>query len=129
MASVINAKSGSTFSNKIETVEVTWDVAVDAGTAGALTLFTALQDLVIHRVTAKVVTAGAGATGTYEVGIAGATAGLMAQTAVASMSLGAVIDSKIGGFKLASGVAIIQTIATATQTAGKIRYLIEYSKF
>lgn len=129
MASVINAKSGSTFSNTIETVEVTYDFAVDGGATGALTLFTAAQDLVIHRVTAKVVAAVVGTSSTVEVGISGSTAIYMAQTAEAAMGAGVVVDSKKGSVKLASGAAMIQTIGTAALTAGKVRYMIEFSKF
>lgn len=129
MASVVNAKSGSTFTNKIESIEVTYDFAVDGGATGALTLFTAAQDLVIHRVTAKVVAAVVGTSSTVEVGISGGTAIYMAQTAEASMGAGVVVDSKKGSVKLASGAAMIQTIGTAALTAGKVRYMIEYSKF
>ncbi len=129
MASVINAKSGSTFTNNIETVEVTYDFAVDGGSAGALTLFTAAQDLVIHRVTAKVVTAVVGTSSTVEVGISGGTAIYVAQTAEAALGAGIVLDSKKGSVKLASGAAMIQTIGTAALTAGKVRYMIEFSKF
>lgn len=129
MASVINAKSGSTFTNNLETVEVTYDFAVDGGATGALTLFTALQDLVIHRVTAKVVTAVVGTSSTVEVGISGGTAIYVAQTAEASLGAGIVLDSKKGSVKLASGAAMIQTIGTAALTAGKVRYMIEFSKF
>ncbi len=128
-AAVVGAKHASGFTGKISTVEVTWDRTKDAGTAGALDLLTADQDLVILRVVAKVKVAGVGASGTYEVGKLGDTAGLMAQTDVASVTLGAVIDSKVGGYKLASGEKIIQTIATTTQSAGKITYWIEYTKF
>lgn len=131
MAAVANLKtSGAGWTGKIEMVEVTYDFSVDGGTAGALDLFTADADLVIHRVTAKVKTAvTSGGSATVEVGKSGDTAGLMAQTGKASLTAGVVVDSKIGGYKLASGAKIIQTIGTAALTAGKIAYLIEYSKF
>lgn len=130
MAAVKNAKSGSALTEKREFVEVTYDFSLDAGATSALDLFTAQQDLVIHCVTAKVKTACTSAgSATVEVGKTGDTAGLVAQTAVASLTAGAVIDSKKGGYKLASGGVIIQTIATAALTAGKITYVIEYSKF
>jgi hypothetical protein len=131
MAAVSNAKtSGAGWSGKMEICEVTYDYSVDGGAAGALDLFTADADLVIHRVTAKVVTAvTSGGAATVEVGKSGDTAGLVAQTGKASLTAGVVVDSKIGGYKLASGAKIIQTIGTAALTAGKIKYLIEYSKF
>jgi hypothetical protein len=130
MAALVNAKSGAGFTGKMEMVEVTYDFSVDGGATGTLDVFTANQDLVIHRVSAKVKTAvTSGGAATVEVGKSGDTAGLVAQTGKASLTAGAVIDSKIGGYKLASGGKIIQTIATAALTAGKITYLIEYSKF
>ena len=130
MAALANAKSGNCFSDKIEIATVTYDFAVDAGATGALDVFTALDDLVIHRVTAKVITAvTSGGSATVEVGKTADTAGLMAQTGKASLGAGVVVDSKIGGYKLASGGKILQTIGTAALTAGKIRYFIEYSKF
>lgn len=131
MAAVANAKtSGAAWTGKMDIAEVTYDFAVDGGAAGALDLFTAKSDLVIHRVTSKVVTAvTSGGAATVEVGKSGDTAGLVAQTGKASLTIGAVIDSKIGGYKLASGGVIQQLIGTAALTAGKIKYMIEYSKF
>jgi hypothetical protein len=130
MASVANVKAGSAFSEQYVIEEVTYDFAVDLGATGALNLFTAEQDMVIHKVVAKVKTAvTSGGSATVEVGKSGDTAGLVAQTGKASLTAGVVIDSKIGGYKLASGAVIIQTIATAALTAGKITYEIHYSKF
>lgn len=131
MAAVSNAKtSGASWTGKIETLEVTYDFSQDGGATGALDLFTANEALVIHRVTAKVKAAvTSNGSATVEVGKSGDTAGLVAQTGKASLTLGAVVDSKIGGYKLASSEKIIQTIGTAALTAGKITYLIEYSKF
>lgn len=131
MSAVANAKaSGSGWTGKMEVCEVTYDFAVDAGGTGALDLFTAEADLVIHRVTAKVKAAvTSSGSATVEVGKSGDTAGLMAQTGKASLGLGVVVDSKIGGYKLASGAKIIQTIATSALLTGKITYMIEYSKF
>lgn len=129
MAAIAKAKSGAGYNGKMETVEVTYDFAADGGAIGALDMFTALQDLVIHRVIAKVNTTCAGATATVSVGKSGDAAGLMAATAVASLVAGAVIDSHVGGYKLASGGIMQQSIATAALTAGKITYVIEYSKF
>lgn len=130
MAAVKNAKSGSAFTAKYVVEEVTYDFSKDAGATGALDLFTAKQDLVIHKVVAKLKAAcTSSGSATVGVGKSGDAAGLMAATAVASLTLGAVIDSKIGGYKLASGEVMQQTIAVAALTAGKVIYEIHYSKF
>lgn len=130
MAAVSNAKSGAGYNAKMEVVEVTYDFAKDGGATGTLDIFTALQDLVIHRVVAKVVAAcTSGGSATVGMGKSGDASGLMAATAVASLTLGAVIDSHVGGYKLANAGVVQQTIGTAALTAGKITYVIEYSKF
>lgn len=132
MASVAKAITGATAwqGGKREIVEVTYDGAVDGLAQGALTLFTAAADLIIERVIAKVKTAvTSGGSATVEVGKSGDTAGLVAQTGKASLGAGVVVDSKKGGYKLASGESIIQTIGTADLLTGKIVYDIEYSLF
>lgn len=128
---VANAKhSGAGWTGKIETAEVTYDFTIDGGASGAMDLFTADADLVIHRVTAKSkVAVTSNGSATIEVGKSGDTAGLVAQTGKATFVIGAVVDSKIGGYKLASGAKIIQTIGTAALLTGKMAYLIEYSKY
>lgn len=123
-------KIGQTFAGKIETVEVVYDSSKDAKSAAAIDIAEATADIVILRVIAKVedgVTASGSAT--VELGRSGATAALMAQTGKASLGTGVVVDSKVGGYKLAKGTKIIQTIGTDALTAGRIRYLIEYTGF
>ncbi len=144
MAAILGIKSGSTFSNSIQNIEVTYDFALDGGAEGVLDLFTASQDMVVHRVIAKVITACVGflpgdpeampdpipdAPATVAIGITGTADAMMTATGTDVLLAGVVVDSIKGGVKLASGGKIKQTIAVAALTAGKIRYSIEYSKF
>ena len=130
MSAVANAKSaGSTFTGKIETLEVTYDFAADGGASGALDLLTASADVMV-RVTGKVKTGvtSAGAA-TLEVGKSGATASAIAQVAKTAADAAGEILQPAGWMYLASGDKLIQTIGTAALTAGKITYLVECVKF
>jgi hypothetical protein len=128
MAAVADAKHGSSFTGKIECVQVTYDFAVDAGATGALDLLTADQDMMV-RVAAKTVTGvTSGGSATVEVGKSGNTAGAVAQAAKTSVDTAGKLLQPVGWFYLASGEKLIQTIATAALTAGKIRYFIECQK-
>ena len=67
---------------------------------------------------------------TLEVGVAGATAGIIAQTVVAALLIDllwmdatpAVLVAKPTPFLIANGLDIVHTIRTAAATAGKITY-------
>ena len=101
MAAVKGVKAGNAWQaggpGAVEVVEVVYDFSLDAGATGALDLFTAQADLVIHKVVAKVKTAvTSGGAATVEVGKSGDTAGLVAQTGKASLGIGVVVDSKKG---------------------------------
>jgi hypothetical protein len=130
MAAVLNAKTaGSGFTGKIETLEVTYDFANDAGATGALDLLTADANCMV-RVAAKTITgATSGGSATLEVGKSGATATAIAQSALTTFNAAGKILQPVGWMYLASGDKLIQTIATAALTAGKITYLIEVVKF
>lgn len=130
MAAVADAKTDQkTWSKGEEEIEVTYDFAEDGGATGALDLFTAGQAMMV-KVAAKVDTAATSAgSATVEVGKSGDTAGAVSQTGKASLTAGAVIDDGAGWYKLDSGETLIQTIATAALTAGKIRYHIRFRKF
>jgi hypothetical protein len=129
MAAVADAKHGSSFTGKIDTVQVTYDFAVDGGATGALDLITADQDMIV-RVVAKTVTGvTSGGSATLEVGKSGATATAIAQVAKTAADAAGKVLQPAGWMYLASGDKLIQTIATAALTAGKIRYLIECNKF
>jgi hypothetical protein len=129
MSALVDAKhSGAGYAGKIETIQVTYDFAVDGGATGALDLLTADADMVV-RVMAKTITGvTSGGSATLEVGKSGATAGAIAQVAKTAVDVAGELLQPVGWFYLASGEKLIQTIATAALTAGKIRYLIEYSK-
>jgi hypothetical protein len=129
MAAVLNAKSASGFTGKIECVEVTYDFANDGGATGALDLLTAKQAMCV-RVMAKTVTGvTSGGSATLEVGKSGATAGAIAQVAKTAVDVAGEVLQPAGWFYLAADEVLIQTIGTAALTAGKIRYFIEYIKF
>jgi len=129
MAAVANAKSGSGFTGKIETVEVTYDFASDGGATGALDLFTANQDMIVRVVGKTVTGVTSSGSATLEVGKSGATAGAIAQVAKTAADAAGEILQPVGWFYLASGEKLILTIGTAALTAGKIRFLIEHEKF
>jgi hypothetical protein len=130
MAAVTNAKTaGAGFTGKIETLEVTYDFDNDAGATGALDLLTADSNCMV-RVAAKVKTAcTSGGSATLEVGKSGATATAIAQSALTTINAAGKILQPVGWMYLASAEKLIQTIATAALTAGKITYLIEIVKF
>jgi hypothetical protein len=129
MAAVSDAKHASQFTGKIETVQVVYDFSADAGATGALDLLTADQDMCV-RVMAKTVTGvTSGGAATLEVGKSGNTAGAIAQVAKTAADTAGKLLQPAGWFYLASGEKLIQTIATAALTAGKIRYFIECQKF
>lgn len=140
-ALALHKKVGPCFNNSVEFVHTEYDFAVDAGATGALDIFTAGEDIVITHFHTKVVTTcTSGGSATLKVGISGGTTDLFANTtqgAVASLAAGAVlVPPAVEGtpnalalpVKLASGGKIIQTIGTATLTAGKVKYVIGYVK-
>lgn len=141
MASVAKAKNiGNTFSNEEIVERVIYDFAVDAGSVGALDLFTADADVIITGFHAVVKTAAtSGGSATLEVGVTGDTNLFMNSTqgAVASLTLGAAIFPPVVEgtpnviacpVKLASGDKILQTIGTAALTAGKVEYTVKYMR-
>lgn len=131
MAAVVDAKSVRSWGPEVDVVEVVYDFSKDAGATGALDMVTVKDACVVRAAYLEVLTTcTSGGSATYEVGISGATAGLIAQTAVASLTAGAVIEGAFDvGYKLAADAVVIQTIATAALTAGKIKLRLELAKF
>ncbi len=116
-------------------VTADWDFTENGGDAGAVTLFEVTGHVLakVFGVVETPVTGGAGFT--FEVGIAGNTAALIAQTdgtllledtlwqdAAPDANPGA-IDETARAFVIAGGEDVIQTIATDAATAGRIHYV------
>ena len=112
--------------------KIVYDFDKDAGATGALTLFTAGCNMVVHKCIAKVQTAcTSGGSATVAVCDNGAGAEFMAATAVASLTANAIIAGvpSAGGVYLASGSTVDVLIGTAALTAGKIEFEFILSKF
>lgn len=117
---------------EVETIEIEYDFAKDGGATGALDVLKVKDASVVRAAYFKVDTAcTSGGSATLGLGISGDAAGLVAATAVASLTTGAVIDgASIGtGYKLAADAVIQATIGTAALTAGKVSIVIEIAKF
>lgn len=145
MAAVVARKYlGKTFSNDVETMSVVYDFAADGGAVGALDLFQASADVVLKDFHAIVRTAGtSGGSATVAVGVTGATSAFITATegAVANLTANAVFGAKpvlTEGTpntiamplprRLASGDKVLMTIGTAALTAGKIEFVISYTR-
>lgn len=143
MAAIKTAKTvGTVFTNKEEVVHATYNFADDAGAVGSLDVFTAGADIIITHFSSTVKTAAtSGGSATLAVGVTGSLSLFMTivQGAVASLTLGAVIvpiPVLTEGtpntivmpcpVKLPSGSKVIQAIATAALTAGKVEYCMKY---
>lgn len=112
--------------------KIVYDFSVDGGAAGALTLFTAGCNMVVHKCIMKVQTAcTSGGSATVAVCSDGAGAEYVAATAVASLTANAIIAGvpTAGGVRLASGSTMDILIETADLTAGKIEVEVFLSKF
>ena len=103
-------------------------VAGTTGATGATTLFT-VTGVVAVRIFGVVSSADLTGSGTIEVGIAGNTAALLAQTTGTALDVGEIwIDNApatvelLPALSILNGTNIIQTIATNTITAGTITY-------
>lgn len=132
MATVVKYKEHTGWTSRAEIVEIEYDFAKDAGAVGALDLLKVKEGTIVKWCGAKVKTAcTSGGLATVSVGISGDAAGLIASTAVASLTADAAIDSASFGstYKLASDAIIQMTIGTAALTAGKIVFCFELLKF
>jgi len=135
MASLSNHKtvSAAPFSNDVEIIRVQYDFANDAGATGALDVLTCTEACVVrfkHGVVKTECTSGGSAT--LILGLSGgdtdafldATSG-----AVANLTGSAIIQPEATNpVYVAAAGKIIQTIGTATFTAGKIEYVFEIMK-
>lgn len=103
-------------------------VAANTGAVGATTLFTVTGTVAV-RIFAVVSGVDLTGSGTLEVGIAGNTAALIAQTAATALDVGGIWGNAtpatvfaLPALQIISGTNIIQTIATNTVTAGTLTY-------
>jgi hypothetical protein len=132
MANVKAYREQKTFSNAVEMVSVTYDFAVDGGATGALNLLKVTEASVLVDAFTKVdTTFTSGGSATLIIGRTGDTDGILASTAVASITAGTVFpgDAACKQVKLASGDFILMTIGTAAMTAGKMRVVVFIHKF
>lgn len=125
MAAVATHKTVSAWGPQEEVIEIVYDFAVDGGAAGALDLFTASKALVVTKAYAIAETGiTSGGSATVEVGISGATAGLIAQSAKTTLDTDGECLAGVANlaFSLAADAVVILTIGTAALTAGKVRF-------
>lgn len=100
-------------------VEATYDFNVSGGaTTDTYSFFKLPVGYMITDAALHIETAFTGATSTYEVGVTGATAGIIAQTAVSAMTENAV-KSLAGKQIVGTNNTVFMTIGTAAATAGK----------
>ena len=106
----------------------------DGGTSDPLTLFTVVGDVLV-RIFGVCTTDLTGATATVEVGVAGNTASLIAQSTATDIDANEIwsdttptvgvdtLASVLGPYLVVNGLDIIETIGTADVTAGNIYYI------
>lgn len=119
----------NSFDNLIASISKTYTGAAGAGAQGAATLFT-VTGVVLARVFAYCTVDLASTTGTIEVGVAGNTAGLIAQTTATQIDVGEFwLDTGPSASELITSnprvitsATIIETVATADITGGALTY-------
>lgn len=132
MATLNQYKEIRTWGAEREKIEIEYDFSKDAGAVGALDIFKAKERCLVVLAYAKVkTTCTSGGAATVSVGKSGDLTGMIAATAVASLSsgaqiLGAALDDS---HKLAADDVVQMDIATAALTAGKIVFVFEVIKF
>lgn len=112
-----------------------WNFTDDTGAAGAYTLFTVTGDVMVHVFGICQVTLTSGGAPTIEVGIAGNTAAIIAQTAGLDLDQyetwqdaapeanpGNVVTAMGAFFAVANGANIILTVGAAALTAGDVDF-------
>lgn len=132
MATLVSYRENRAWGPMVEEMEFVYDFAKDGGATGALDVVKVKDACVLRNAYYKVNTAcTSGGSATVSLGKSGDAAGIVAATAVASLTAGAVIDSaSIGtGYKLAADDVVQLSIGTAALTAGKITVVIELAKF
>jgi len=132
MAAILDKKLvGMEFPNAQIIHRAVYDFSVDAGAVGALEVFEATQDVVVLSCFAHVkTTCTSGGLATLAFGVDADPDTLIDETAVASLSAGALIPAiAFTPVKVASGSKLKMNIATDTLTAGKVEFVIVLAKF
>lgn len=115
-----------------ERVEIVYDFSVDGGAVGALDVIKLKEASCVELAEFHVqTTCTSGGSATVSLGISGDAAGLIAATAVASLTAGSVIlgASRDASHKMAADAVLQMDIATAALTAGKIKIVLMVSEF
>jgi hypothetical protein len=132
MSAVVDSKSVKNWTRASEEIEVVYDFAKDGGAVAALDLITCKEASVVELCYMKVdTTCTSGGSATVSVGKSGDVAGMVAATAVASLTAGAVIfGAALDASHVVAADGVIQLdIAVAALTAGKITVRLRISKF
>lgn len=130
MAAVAKYKGNDyVFAKESQFLEIEYDFANDGGATGSLDLVKVKEAMVVESAYLKVKTAAtSGGSATVAIGVSGG-AGIVAATAVASLTLGAVIVPATMPVKLAADAVVQLTIGTAALTAGKIVVVLKLAQF
>jgi len=132
MANLASYKESRTWGPDPEATELVYNFAVDGGGVAASGVLKVKDACVVRAAYFKVnTTCTSGGSATVSLGKSGDAAGLIAATAVASLTAGTQIDSaSIGtGYNLAADDVVNIDIAVAALTAGKITVVLEIAKF
>ncbi len=118
----------------LEIIKIVYDFSKDGGAVSFLNGFQAGQKMVVHKAVMKVqTTCTSGGSATVSLGKTGSVAGLVAATAVASLTGDAIIAGVstfgAGGIILAAADYVGFDIAVAALTAGKIEATLFVEKF
>lgn len=115
-----------------ERIEVIYDFSVDAGAVAALDVLKVKDASCVELAEFHVMTTcTSGGSATVSLGVSGDAAGMIAATAVASLTAGSVIvgAARDASHKLAADAVIQMDTAVAALTAGKIKIVLHLSKF
>lgn len=131
MAAVKGYKSIDNWTNELQIMRLVYDFALDAGAQATLDLAVAPNGMVIHSAYANVKTAcTSGGSATVSVGVDTDVDAVIDETAVASLTAGALIAPVTNNPVLVAATKKVNlTIATADLTAGKIEVVLVVSKF
>lgn len=121
------------YSNEKKLIKCEYDFDNDGGATGFLAIGEAAEDLVVHKMIAKVKTAvTTSASGTLAFGRSDSAGELMSAKAAAALGANAVASGEVAvgtGIRIASGKILGFTIATGALTAGKVEVELEVTKF
>jgi hypothetical protein len=121
------------YTNEKKLIKCEYDFSNDGGATGFIAIGEAAEDLVIHKMVAKVKTAvTTSASGTLAFGRSDSAAELMSAKAAGALLINTVVSGEVAvgtGIRVASGKILGFTIATGALTAGKVEVELEVTKF